>query len=474
MNNSVADIPLYVDLDGTLIKTDLMFESLLLLLKKNIFYALVLPFWLIKGKTHLKLQLAKRIDLPVSNLPLNTEFYSYLRGQKEAGREIILISGSSQRAVTAISEHIKLFDASYGSDEDTNLKAKKKLQKIRELSGERGFAYAGNSLDDIIIWQAASQSIIVNCYADISQSIDSSQKLRFDQPSSLTIKLLQAIRPHHWLKNILVFVPLVLSHQILNIELLSLAAVTFISFSLCASSVYVLNDLIDLNNDRCHWRKRNRPFASGDLPLIIGFIIGPLFFLTGAIIALFLPLGFQLIFLLYWFVNLLYSFYLKRLFIVDIFILSFLYNLRIIAGAESISIETTNWLLGFSFALFLGLAIVKRVAELHNAITRRKIGIEGRAYKQRHLKLLSSIGIFFSAIAVSIFAFYISAPETTELYDAPLILWAILPLLTYLLYRIWYNALNQKMNEDPIIFAATDLIGQLIVIICGVFIWLAS
>ena len=451
-----------------------MFESILLLLKKNIFYGLVLPFWLIKGKTHLKLQLAMRIDLPVSNLPLNTEFYSYLRGQKEAGREIILISGSSQRAVTAISEHIKLFDASYGSDEDTNLKAKKKLQKIRELSGERDFAYAGNSLDDIIIWQAASQSIVVNCYADISQSIGSSQKLSFDQPSSLTIKLLQAIRPHHWLKNILVFVPLVLSHQILNIELLSLAAVSFISFSLCASSVYVLNDLIDLNNDRCHWRKRNRPFASGDLPLIIGFIIGPIFFITGAIIALFLPLGFQLIFLMYWFVNLLYSFYLKRLFIVDIFILSLLYNLRIIAGAESISTETTNWLLGFSFALFLGLAIVKRVAELHNAIARRKINIEGRAYKQHHLKLLSSIGIFFSAIAVSIFAFYISAPETTELYDAPLILWAILPFLTYLLYRIWYNALNQKMNEDPIIFAATDLIGQLIVIICGVFIWLAS
>ena len=457
-----------------MIKTDLMFESLLLLLKQNLFYCFVLPVWLFKGITHFKLQLAKRVDVPVSDLPLNTEFYSYLQKQKAAGQELILVSASNQKAVDAVSEHIKLFDASYGSDETTNLKAQKKLLKIRERSGEKSFAYAGNSSDDIPIWRSATQAIIVNCQSNISKSVNVSQKVEFDRPSALPRKLLQAIRPHQWLKNLLVFIPLVLSHQILDMELVSSVVVTFISFSLCASSVYILNDLVDLHSDRRHRNKCKRPFASGELPLAVGFIAGPTLFVLGALIALTLPVNFQLIFLLYWLVNLLYSFYLKRLFMVDVVTLSFLYTLRIIAGAEAISIETTNWLLGFSFALFVGLALVKRVTELLNIIPERSTNIEGRAYNRNHLKILSTIGIFSSSIAVSVFAFYITAPETTELYRTPLILWVIFPLLIYLLYRIWLSAFNLQMDEDPVLFALTDRIGQLIVLACGILLWLAS
>jgi 4-hydroxybenzoate polyprenyltransferase len=197
-------------------------------------------------------------------------------------------------------------------------------------------------------------------------------------------------------------------------------------------------------------------------------------FIAGATIALTLPINFQFIFLLYWLVNLLYSFYLKQLFIVDVATLSLLYTLRIIAGAEAIYIETTTWLLGFSFALFFGLAIVKRVTELLNVISDGGYVIPGRAYNRNQLRMLSTAGIVSSAIAISIFALYISAPETTELYDSPLILWAILPLLICLFYRIWRSALTFKMNEDPVLFALTDRSGQLIVLVCGFLLWLAS
>ena len=474
MNNSKENITLYVDLDGTLIKTDLLFESLLALLKKNILYVFAILFWSIKGRANLKFEVARKTDLSASDLPLNTEFYNYLQEQRETGRQMVLISGSNQRSANTVGEHIGLFDAIYGSDRTTNLKAKQKLLKIKELSEGRDFAYAGNSADDMIVWRSAAQVIMVNCHDRISKLVRDKDKLEFDHPPGVSRKLLKAIRPHQWLKNLLVFVPLILSHQILDPKLLASLIITFISFSLCASSVYILNDLVDIIDDRRHWNKHKRPFAAGDLPLIAGFIAGPLMFIAGATIALTLPINFQFIFLLYWLVNLLYSFYLKQLFIVDVATLSLLYTLRIIAGAEAIYIETTTWLLGFSFALFFGLAIVKRVTELLNVISDGGYVIPGRAYNRNQLRMLSTAGIVSSAIAISIFALYISAPETTELYDSPLILWAILPLLICLFYRIWRSALTFKMNEDPVLFALTDRSGQLIVLVCGFLLWLAS
>ena len=474
MNHSKKNVPLYVDLDGTVIKTDLMFESVILLLKKNILYVFAIIFWLIRGRAHLKFELARKTDLSASDLPLNVEFYKYLEGQRKNGREIVLISASNQKAAEVVGEHLGLFDATYGSDKSINLKAERKLQKINELSGGRDFAYAGNSADDLIIWRSAAQVIIVNCHKRIAKLVRATEKIEFDRPPRIARELFKAIRPHQWLKNLLVFVPMILSHQILDLELLALAIITFISFSLCASSIYVLNDLVDLGNDRRHWNKHKRPFASGDLPLPVGFIAGPLMFISGTAVAFALPINFLFIFFFYWLINLVYSFYLKQLLILDVVTLSSLYTLRIIGGAEAISIEATNWLLGFSFFLFLGLALVKRVTELLNVISIGDNDIPGRAYKKNQLTMLSAAGISSSAIAISIFAFYISAPETTELYDAPLVLWAILPLLICLFYRVWKSTLTFKMNEDPVIFALTDRLGQLIVLACGGLLWLAS
>ena len=474
MTNSEKDIPLFVDLDGTLLKTDIMFEAMLLLLKRNIFYCLPLLFWLAKGPAYLKYQLSKRVDIPVAALPVNTEFLKYLQTQKKINRKLILISASSQKAVDEVKSQMKIFDAAFGSDARLNLKGHTKLEKIRMLAGGKSFAYAGNSRDDTVIWDEASQVVIVNCSVKTVNPEKFENALRFDPPEPALGQLLRSVRPHQWLKNLLVFIPLTLSHQLSDTGLISVLFVTFISFSLCASSVYLMNDLFDLTHDRKHITKFNRPFSSGNLSIVTGLIAGPCLFILGAITAFYLPFNFFIIFLTYGLINFAYTFYLKKIFMLDVVILAFLYTLRIIAGAESIELQTTSWLLGFSFSLFLGLATVKRVAELFNVISAGNKKIEGRAYSEDHMSFLSFMGILSTAVAVGIFAFYITDPKTTELYAKPLFLWAIFPLLSCLLFRIWKNALAGEMSEDPVLFALTDHIGQILVVSCGIILWFAS
>jgi len=473
VTNSDSSLPLFVDVDGTLIKSDLMFESVLLLLKHNLVYLLLIPFWLLKGRAFLKHQLAQHSELPVERLPLNEEFLAYLVAQKNAGRSITLISGSNQASVTRLGNHLKLFDAAIGSDTQTNLKAAAKLQRIQELN-TGSFGYAGNSSADLPIWAAAQQVIMVNCNDALVKRLGNDTILRFDTASSTLQKLWQAMRPHQWLKNLLVFIPLVLSHQANQIELLMLVSIGFISFSLCASSVYLLNDMLDLNSDRQHHSKSQRPFASGELPLAAGFLAVPGLLLVAFAVALLLPAAFLAVLFSYWLLTSLYSFFLKRLFLVDVFTLAVLYTMRIAAGAAAISIITTNFLIAFSLFLFLGLAMVKRVTELVNLAESEQSLVDGRAYGTEHTTLLSLLGVGSSGIAVLVFAFYINAEDTTRLYGSPIVLWLICPLLLYLLARIWQQARAGRLDEDPVLFAITDRVSQLIILLCGVLMWLAA
>lgn len=475
MPNSISQPTLYVDLDGTVIKTDLLFESILLLLKKNIFQALLIPVWLIKGKANLKHQLSKRVHIPVELLPLNTEFHEYLKEEVERGRNIVLISASSQLSVRQVSDHLGLFIDAMGSDEDHNLKSKNKVTRILQLDPVGGFVYAGNSKDDIAVWSEASEVILVNCKSSLAESLQhESEKIRhFDAPQSVLKKFWQAMRPHQWLKNALIFLPLILSHQLNQPNLLLQACIAFMSFSFVASSVYLLNDMLDLNSDRQHQSKKNRPFAAGDLSLAYGYLGAPLLLILGFVIALWLPSEFVLVLLAYWLMTTLYSLLLKSLFLIDVLTLATLYALRIIAGSAAISVVTTTYLLAFSFFLFLGLAMVKRYTEFLNLQNQGKSSIEGRGYGVENLQALATMGGGSSLIAVAVFAFYINAPATTELYSNPLLLWSICPLLLYLLWRIWALARRGELDEDPVLFAITDRRSQLTAALCGLIIWLA-
>ena len=463
---------LYVDLDGTLTKSDVSYESLLQLLKHNLFYLALIPFWLSKGLAHLKSEIARRVDVPIKLLPLNPEFWQYLQEQKAEGRRLVLISASNQRFVKAVGDHLQLFDAVLGSDEALNLKAKNKLRRIQELNDGAPFAYAGNSAADLAVWSAAEQAVLVNCDAALGRQLATPKEvLHFDSPPKTAQLLWQAMRPHQWLKNGLIFLPLLLAHQLNELQTLLQAIVAFFSFSFCASSVYLLNDLVDIYNDRQHQSKCQRPFASGQLSLSTGMIAGPLLFLLSFVLAAILPTAFAAILLLYWLITTAYTLLLKKLFLVDVAVLASLYTLRIYAGAAAVGLMASFWLVSFSLCLFLGLAIVKRVTELVNRGGDKKLN--GRAYHAGNLELLTTLGSIASALAVMVFVLYINDSETTGLYSSPMLLWLICPLLIILLWRIWKFALRGRLNEDPLIFAISDHPSQLMVTLCGLVIWLA-
>lgn len=473
MKKSVSNLPLYVDLDGTLIKSDLMFESVLVLLKQNPFLIIAVFFWLLRSSAYLKAELAKRVEVSISNLPVNEELLLFLKEEKKRGRKLILISAANQKVVDHVNSHFKLFNVAIGSSSTHNLKAQNKLDRIILLTGGEEFSYAGNSHADLPIWKEASEALLVNCSEQLTSRVNAKNTRIFDAAQPFAKKLFQAMRPHQWMKNFLVFVPLVLSHQVDQANLLLNSGVAYIGFCFCASSIYFLNDLFDLNADRKHQTKRDRAFASGELSLLAGFFTGPTLFLLALLIALSLPKSFVLILLLYWLLACLYSYLLKRLFLIDVLTLATLYTLRIVAGGAAIAVETTVWLLAFSFFLFLGLALVKRVTELLNVISQGKNNVEGRAYRDNHLSLLSWTGIACSAAAIFVFILYITAPETTNLYSTPIVLWLICPLLVFLLCRIWQFAHAQKLEEDPVLFALTDKTGQVVTIACGILIWIA-
>lgn len=475
MQNLNPKPPLYVDLDGTLIKTDILFESILLLVKQNIFYLALLPFWLCKGRANLKQQVANRVSVPVELLPANPQFLNYLNEQADAGRDLILISASNQKPVQGVSNRFGLFIDAIGSDGETNLRAENKLLRIQQLSPRQGFSYAGNSSDDLVIWEKADEVISVNCALELQEKLEKNKTtlLSFDRPAATGPKLWQALRAYQWLKNSLLFLPLLLSHQLDQSDLFSQAVLGFISFSLCASSVYLLNDMLDLNSDRQHATKCQRPFAAGDLSLVYGFLFSPLLLLMSFAIALLLPPDFMQILLAYWLITCAYSFFLKRVFLLDVLLLGGLYTLRIFAGSAAIAVTTTNWLFGFSMLLFLGLAILKRYIEFSNLEKSGKSHIEGRGYSTANINFLSIAGAVSSFAAVIVFIFYINAEATTRLYSAPGMLWFICPPLMYLLGRIWLLARQGKLDEDPVLFACRDHLSQFLVLCCGLPIWLA-
>lgn len=475
MSAAASQIPLYVDLDGTLLKTDVLLESILLLLRRNPLYLFLLPVWLLRGRANLKYQVASRVDIPCALLPLNPELLAYLHQQRDAGRLLTLISASNEKPVRAIGLHLGLFDQVAGSDQHLNLRAEAKLKRIRELNQTDSFAYAGNSRADIPIWTEAQEILLVNCpHALADRLVDRAPNItQLDFSAAPLQKFITAMRPHQWLKNGLLFVPLLLSHQLLDLELLLRAGIGFVSFSLCASSVYLLNDLLDLNSDRQHRSKRLRPFASGDLHLAWGFIGTPALLFAAVMTALLLEPEFFYVLATYWVVTSLYSFWLKRLFLVDAITLAVLYTLRIIAGSAAIGVVTTNWLLAFSLSVFFGLALVKRFTELSNLQSEGGSEISGRAYTTASLQAISVAGAVASVLAVVVFAMYINAPDITRLYSMPVLLWLICPLLFYLLARIWLQARRGELHEDPILFAITDHHSQLLTLLCAIIIWMA-
>ncbi|MCW2246385.1 4-hydroxybenzoate polyprenyltransferase/phosphoserine phosphatase [Azospirillum fermentarium] len=465
-----ADVPLVVDLDGTLLKTDLLYEALFVLLATHPLTALRTPLWLREGKAAFKARLADAVLLDLRTLPVNEAVLDLIQEAKAAGRRVYLASASDRRYVQAFADHMGGFDGVYASDGVTNLGAGNKARSLVALFGEGGFDYVGNSMADVPVWQVARTAYAVNASGAVVRAARAaSADVRVLEGRTAGVgDYLRAMRLHQWAKNLLILVPGLAAHTF-SAGALWHALLAFLSFSLCASSVYLLNDLLDLRSDRQHASKRLRPFAAGTVPLSHGMALFPVLLVASVAAALLLSPAFVAVLAGYYGLTLAYSLALKRHLIIDVVTLSSLYGVRLVAGGVAFGVALSEWLIAFSTFFFLSLALVKRVTEL---IGRRRAGKgdpAGRAYTLDDLPVLEMLAASSGFVSVLVLALYINSPEVMMLYRHPQLLWCGGLVLIYWLCRIMVLTHRGQMNDDPVIYAVTDRVS----LSCGVLLILA-
>jgi 4-hydroxybenzoate polyprenyltransferase/phosphoserine phosphatase len=450
-------LPLVVDLDGTLTPADTLFEATLRLLRKAPWLLLLLPLWLLAGRAVLKRELASRVELDARRLPYRQELLEYLREQRALGRQVVLATAADASIANAVAEHLGLFDQVLASDGRVNLKGPRKLEAIRAQVGAE-FSYAGDSRADLPVWQGAAAAVLVAVDAGVADALPPAlpRERIFPAAQNPLALWLRALRVHQWLKNLLVFVPLLTAFGFADGEKLTASLLAFLAFSCLASAGYLMNDLWDLDSDRSHPAKRSRPLASGQLRISDALIAAPL--LTGLAFAIGSAVSgrLQLMLLTYLLLTCAYSWALKERVLLDVLMLSTLYTLRIITGAVAIGVVVSPWLLAFSCFLFLSLALCKRCAELVSLRTEGGSTTPGRGYRVADLAVLWPLGVGAALCAVVVFGLFIHAPETLQRYATPQLLWLIAMGLTYWLARLWIKTSRDEVHEDPIVFVLRD------------------
>ena len=453
-----------VDLDGTLTHTDTLHESILMLLRNKPLLLFILPFWLISGRAKFKANVASNIKLDPTTLPYNQKLIRWLKKERALEKKIILCSAANQNVAQAIADHLQLFDEVIASDAITNLKSNNKRKVLDEKFGEKNYDYAGNSSSDIKVWAGARYAILVNASHSVSKKAKQVATVSKTFPSQ-TVTLsdwFRAFRVHHWVKNVLLFIPLFTANQTTNIQSLSILTLAFISFSLCSSAVYIINDLLDLENDRRHPKKWNRPFATAKLSIKTGIVLIPVLIIVSLVLAWKVSLLFFVLLILYIILTSIYSLVIKKIILLDCLTLAILFTLRIFAGAAAVSIVVSLWLLVFSIFIFLSMAFVKRYAEIYIQTQHGNIHIHGRGYLTKDISLIKILGVISGCLAIVVFAFYLRSEKVLTLYSEPDLLMYVLPLLIFWISWVWIKAHRGKVNGDPIMFAIKDKTSLLV------------
>lgn len=468
-------VALCVDLDGTLLKSDLLVESLLALARLRFWALLLVPFWWMRGKLKLKDELARRVVPDPSTLPYRRDVLDWLSTEKIAGRRLVLVTGSHERLAQAVADHLGLFDEVIATTPTHNLVGAAKRDRLVERLGSGHFDYAGDALVDLPVWAEARHAIVVAAAPSVERAARAHGNVSrtFPRTPIKARAVIKAIRSHQWAKNALLFVPLLTAHHV-DFESISRAFVGFVSFSLCASAVYLVNDLLDLDSDRRHRSKRDRPFAAGTLPLWFGAVLAPLLFVASLALALTVSRGFVLILALYLVVTTAYTLGLKRVAIVDVLCLATLYSLRIFAGGTAANVPVSDWLIAFSMFFFLSLALVKRATELQaTEPTNVSDTLHGRGYAVDDLSIVTQMGVGAGHLSVLVFAVYIQSDTVRSLYAAPWALWFICPLIFLWLGRVWLLTSRGQMHDDPVVFAIKEPASYAVVLAMAAILFLA-
>ena len=461
-NSSVATsapLILCVDLDGTLVQTDTLLEAILTLIKRSPSVLFWLCVWLFNGKAHLKRQVAERAGLQPAEFPYRQDLISFLNQEKAAGTRLVLATGADRRIAEDVAAHLGIFDEVLSSDGFTNLTGKTKMHALVERFGPSGFWYAGNSRKDLPIWRSAARAVACGANGSLLRRLEREQihtERVFRQTENAVSLRAQALRLYQWPKNLLIWVPLFLSHRIGEPLLLVKGVIAMLAFSLCASALYLVNDLLDLSADRAHPRKCLRPFASGRLSLAVGLVLAPSLAMTALLLAALLPVQFGLTLLLYAILSAAYSFFLKEIPLLDACCLGGLYVVRIFAGGAAMGIVISAWTLGYSMFLFLSLALLKRYIELLMLRANKQTAARGRGYLVVDYPILASFGAAAGCVAALLLALYIESSEVRLLYRHPQRLWFLCGIHLYWISRAWLLANRGEMHYDPVLFALRD------------------
>lgn len=455
---------IFVDMDGTLVKSDLFVEAILQFLKQNPLNIFPFVLWLFRGIPYAKERIARQIRIDAVALPFEASLLDYLKQQKAQGRQLVLATASHRIYAEQVATHLGIFDSVLATDDTHNLKGSNKLAAIREATGEDAFTYAGDSTADSPIWAAAGSGIFVNAPSSevaAARASGKDERIIHSRPSQWRA-FLRSMRPHQYAKNALIFAPLFTSQQHLPISGIVASLLAFVCFSLCASGVYFLNDLVDLQADRQHISKRFRPLPAGDLSLqagVIGAVALPATAFTLSLI--FLPPNFTLVLVAYLVITMAYSFWLKQIATADVMVLALLYTLRVIAGSAATGIVLSSWFLAFSMFIFVSLGYLKRYIEVAAAPV-DDTTIQGRDYSHADSETMFSLGVANITAAVVILALYINSPEVKNIYRTPEILWLLCLLLLYWGNRIWVGARRGRVADDPVLFALRDRISLMV------------
>jgi 4-hydroxybenzoate polyprenyltransferase/phosphoserine phosphatase len=457
MASESVRLPLVVDLDGTLTPTDTLSESLIALVKRSPASLVQIPFRLLNGRADFKEWVASRAGVSPERLPYREALVAYLRDEKRKGRRIVLATAAHRSIAERVSAHFGLFDEVLATQAGRNLKGEAKLEAIRAKLGS-DFVYAGDSAADRAIWKAARAAVLVGVAPGVADAVrkDVPVEREFAPEQGGLAAWMRAFRVHQWLKNLLLFVPLLTAFSFLDVWKLTTTAIAFFAFSFAASASYVFNDLWDLDNDRSHPRKRLRPFASGSLPIAKGLIAAVISLAVALALASAVSRSFLWMLLLYLALTSAYSWLLKERALIDVLTLSLLYTLRILAGSVAIGIPSSSWQLAFSAFIFLSLALVKRCAELVSLEQSGQGSAPGRDYRVTDLAVLYPLGVGAALSAVVVFGLFISTEETRARYVTPELLWLVALGLVYWLARLWIKTSRGRMDDDPLVYAVTD------------------
>lgn len=465
-------LPLCVDLDGTLLLGDSLHESTINAVRADWRSLFNLPAWLIAGKAIFKRRVSEVAPIDPAELTYNEPFLEWLRSQQTAGRTLVLATAADRLIADRVAAHLGVFESVIASDGTNNLKGSNKADRLCERFGHRGFAYAGNDSADLAVWSSAGAAVVVNADPGVARRARAATTVEreFPRPRGQLAALLRAMRPHQWVKNLLCFVSPLAGHMLFNGDALGRVTAMLVAFSLTASGIYLLNDIADLSADRRHPRKRLRPFASGALPISVGLAAAPLLLLTGFAIGLVLGWGSAFVLVAYALASVGYSAGMKRLPLVDVFMLAGLYTLRIVAGAVAAGAGSSNWLLSTSAFFFLGLAFLKRYVELDRVASSAN---SRRGYVPQDVGMIQTMGIASSFTSCLVLALYISSNPALHYYRQPDLLWGVVALAAFWSCRLWLSAGRGYVHDDPIVYAARDWVSWCVVA-CSVLVAIAA